>query len=143
MRFSCLVKVIISHAFLSCKLRKIINFHTVPVWLCTSYVMCTYCRIFFYIFSINLPLLCVFVVCSLNLIIWSMHNELSSDVWSRFLQRTVWCNQMGTVWKLTFLRGFKFWTNKVILILKTPTCRIGVKQKFLFGQILSKRVVHK
>ena len=45
---------------------------------------------------------------------------------------TEWCNQMGTVGKLTlFERLYNFWTNDLILILKTPT-RSYLCLEFLF-----------
>ena len=56
---------------------------------------------------------------------------------------TVWCNQNGTVWKLTLTRGYNFWTNIHIFILKTPTCLYSCLAKIIFSHILSKRVVHK
>ena len=42
-----------------------------------------------------------------------------------------------------FSRGYKFLTNDLILILKTPTCSYLCLAELSFVQNLSKRVVHK
>ena len=57
----------------------------------------------------------------------------------RFAAVTVWCNQMVTVWKMKLFESYNFWTNDLILILKTPPCPHSCQAKVIFA---SKRVVH-
>ena len=51
---------------------------------------------------------------------------------NQWYHATVWNKQMGTVWTLTLFRGYNFWTNDLIFILKTSALPFTCLAKGMF-----------